>query len=231
MRKKGMILLGSIVSLVMISSVAFSANPIKLIVNGNMITPEVPPQVIQGNTMVPVRWVAEALGAKVDWNAADQSVSINMPDQKKLQQQIELLRNEIAPQSSDEAVQAWAKAVKNRNGAVQYALASPSLQNKTLKTFEELNWVTGVSSPWVESYKISDTVKTGADQQSYDVSFQLMTSTSSAGGGTVKVTIDQTDNKWVITGLQSVNGPDELNGIIIFPSDDAAQAPAGIAQP
>jgi photosystem II stability/assembly factor-like uncharacterized protein len=229
MQKKWMILLGSIISLIMISGVAFSANPIKLIVNGNLITPEVPPQIIQGNTMVPVRWIAEALGATVEWNGTDQSVSVNMPDQKNLQQQIDLLRNEIAPQTGDEAVQAWAKAVKSRNGAVQYALFSPGLQTKSLKAFEELNWVTGVSSPWVESYQISDMVKADSDQQSYDVSFQLKTSSGSAGGITVKVTVEQIGNKWVIARLQSVDGSDDLNGIVMIPSEDATKAPSGTA--
>jgi len=47
---------------------AFAADPIKLIVNGKEIKPDVPPQLINGRTMVPIKWVAESLGADVQWD-------------------------------------------------------------------------------------------------------------------------------------------------------------------
>jgi len=45
--------------------------------NGMPIQLEVPAQMISGTTMVPLRFVAEALGAEVEWNAARQLVVIN----------------------------------------------------------------------------------------------------------------------------------------------------------
>ncbi len=51
-------------------------NPIKLIVNGKEIQCDVPPQVINGRTMVPARFVAEPLGAKVEWDAIGNAVII-----------------------------------------------------------------------------------------------------------------------------------------------------------
>lgn len=45
-------------------------------VNGQPTRLDVPAQLMQGTTMVPLRFVAEALGAKVGWNAALQQVSI-----------------------------------------------------------------------------------------------------------------------------------------------------------
>ena len=54
----------------------FAASPIKLIVNGQEIKPDVPPQIINGRTMVPVRWVAEALGANVQWDANNKEGSV-----------------------------------------------------------------------------------------------------------------------------------------------------------
>lgn len=59
------------------SSTTAADDSIKLIVNVQQIQPDVPPQTIDGRTMVPVRWVGEALGAKVDWNEANQTVLIN----------------------------------------------------------------------------------------------------------------------------------------------------------
>lgn len=58
------------------STVVLASTPVKLIVNGKEIATDVSPQIINGRTMVPVRFVAEALGAKVVWDDAQQAVII-----------------------------------------------------------------------------------------------------------------------------------------------------------
>lgn len=45
-------------------------------VNGMSVNLDVPAQMVSGTTMVPLRFVAEALGAEVEWNAAAQRVVI-----------------------------------------------------------------------------------------------------------------------------------------------------------
>jgi len=57
----------ALVLLISCAAVAAMAanNPVKLIVNGREIKADVPPQLVNGRTMVSVRWVAEALGAEV----------------------------------------------------------------------------------------------------------------------------------------------------------------------
>lgn len=55
---------------------ASSQEAIRLVVNGRLIQPEVPPIIINDRTMVPLRFVAEALGAQVDWQAESQTVSV-----------------------------------------------------------------------------------------------------------------------------------------------------------
>ncbi|RTE09370.1 copper amine oxidase N-terminal domain-containing protein [Paenibacillus whitsoniae] len=217
MKKKSAVLFTTVVALAMFSGVAYSASGLKLIVNGNVITPEVPPQIIDGSTMVPIRAVSEALGADVQWKEAEQTVIVNQPDRASLQRQIDLLQAALAPESADEVVKAWAKGVKNRNGAAQYALLSAELRKQTAKTYEELNWVTGVSSPWIDSYQVSDSVKAEDGSVSYKVTFQLKTSTGSAGEGTVKVTVGSKDGKWMVTGLSYKDGSDALNGLVVVP--------------
>lgn len=44
--------------------------------NGQSVTLEPPPQIVNGSTMVPVRFVSEALGAEVKWDGATQTVNI-----------------------------------------------------------------------------------------------------------------------------------------------------------
>ncbi|MGI6553132.1 MAG: copper amine oxidase N-terminal domain-containing protein [Bacillota bacterium] len=51
----------------MFSAVAVASPDIKLIINGKEIETDVPPQMINGRVMVPARFVAEPLGATVEW--------------------------------------------------------------------------------------------------------------------------------------------------------------------
>lgn len=45
-------------------------------INNQTVTLDVPAQILKGRTMVPVRFVSEALGQEVDWNSEKQLVSI-----------------------------------------------------------------------------------------------------------------------------------------------------------
>jgi hypothetical protein len=56
-----------------------------VIVNGKALHDYVPPVILNGRTLVPVRMVAEALGANVQWDAASGTVKItsNKEDQEK----------------------------------------------------------------------------------------------------------------------------------------------------
>jgi len=201
LKKKWLILTGVVILAVALTTVAFAANPIKLIVNGQEIKPDVPPQIINGRTMVPVRWVAEALGADVWWEKKTQSVLINMPDLALLQQQIVLLRKAIAPTSPEEAVEQWAKGMKERNGALQYAVLSPELKKEQYSNYERCGWITGVSSPWIEEYKILSESKTGDGTWTYEIQFSLKTSTGPAGTFVTKVAVKQYEQNWYVAQI------------------------------
>jgi hypothetical protein len=54
-----------------------------VIVNGGATMLDVPAQLVSGTTMVPLRFVAEALGAEVEWRGADQRVVINTPVERE----------------------------------------------------------------------------------------------------------------------------------------------------
>lgn len=58
------------------ATTALAETTMKLIVDGEELQPDVPPQVLDGRTMVPLRWVAEALGAKVEWDESTSTVSV-----------------------------------------------------------------------------------------------------------------------------------------------------------
>lgn len=82
MRRKPIIIIMALLALLTAYQVgAYAGNPIKIVVDGKELTPDVPAQIIDGRTMVPIRFVAEALGAEVSWDAATNSVIITTAGQ------------------------------------------------------------------------------------------------------------------------------------------------------
>jgi uncharacterized protein YdcH (DUF465 family) len=65
-------------SMVLIKSQAFAAetgdNSIKVAIDGNFLTLDVPPSIISGRTMVPLRVIFEGLGASVTWDDKTKTV-------------------------------------------------------------------------------------------------------------------------------------------------------------
>ncbi|GAA0361104.1 N-acetylmuramoyl-L-alanine amidase family protein [Bacillus horti] len=70
-------LLASLLVVGTYSEVGVSANQaIKLIVEGKQQSPDVPPELKDNRTFVPIRFVAEAMGAQVNWNKSALQVEI-----------------------------------------------------------------------------------------------------------------------------------------------------------
>ena len=61
----------------LVASVATAASAITIVVNGQTVTTDVPPQIIDGRVMVPIRFVSEALGATVSWDASQRTVVVS----------------------------------------------------------------------------------------------------------------------------------------------------------
>ncbi|MDP9750130.1 MULTISPECIES: copper amine oxidase N-terminal domain-containing protein [Thermoanaerobacter] len=76
MRKKWLIFFGSVILIVSLTIVAFAASTVKLIINGREIKPDVPPQIINGRAMVPIKCVAEALGAELQWDGNNRVIKL-----------------------------------------------------------------------------------------------------------------------------------------------------------
>lgn len=63
MKKRIMILL-AVMMVTVFSLPAFAAAPISLFVNGEQITADVPPRIVQGRVILPARAILEPLGAQ-----------------------------------------------------------------------------------------------------------------------------------------------------------------------
>ncbi len=62
------------------TTVRMSINRSTAYINGQATRLDVPPQLINDRTYVPVRFPAEAFGAQVSWDAATQTVTITLPE-------------------------------------------------------------------------------------------------------------------------------------------------------
>lgn len=122
------------------------------------------------------------------------------------ERRIQLLENALAPKTADGVAYSWAEAVKTRNGAWQYAIMNDTLRKQYLKEFEESNWVTGFSSPWVEKYKV---IRQSVDEKgsvSFQINFDWYTSSGYAYSNTAVLVASrydqgQVNERWLISFL------------------------------
>lgn len=70
------LIVGVLVTSLLLPSSVFAGQAIKLVINGTEIKCDVPPQNINGRVLVPARFVAEALGATVEWDGENQAVIV-----------------------------------------------------------------------------------------------------------------------------------------------------------
>ena len=90
-------------------------------------------------------------------NSPEVETKIQVQENKKLtsiEERLNMLELSLVSETPKEIINRFAQAVKTRNGALQYALFSSDARVGLTAEFEHSHWVTGVSSPWVETYKI-----------------------------------------------------------------------------
>ena len=105
----------------------------------------------------------------------------------------------------EKAVEVWAKGLITRNAAMQYSVMSGKLKEEYEKQLDENfpNWVTGVSSPWVENYEITKTERT--DENTYIFHLRIFTKTSAGPAGEYKatLTVGYENGFWRITKISA----------------------------
>ncbi|WP_077368974.1 stalk domain-containing protein [Anaerosalibacter sp. Marseille-P3206] len=82
MKKRSIISLSLLIVMVMLvfSTGVFATNQIRLVLDGKDVTSLATPIIQNGRTLVPIQFIAEELGAKVDWNGKDKIVTIKKAD-------------------------------------------------------------------------------------------------------------------------------------------------------
>jgi len=231
--KKKIFVIAMIAALLLCSvSSVFAHSSIKMYLNGKEIFSDVPPKIIEGRVLVPIRAITERLGAIIKWNEKKKSVDIDFGAIRAQNTRISLLESALAPKDPLSAAKTWAEGVKTRNGALQYAVMSDQLRKENYSDFVESNWSTGTSSPWIKSYDVNEICKVNSETYRYEVVFTYTDSTKSTFTDTQYVTVIKVEDNWLVSSLERYDIKGEITKVTlgrnkkvesIFVEDDKAE--------
>lgn len=126
---------------------------------------------------------------------------------RSLQQQVELLQKAVAPTNPGNAADAWAKGVQTRNGALQFAVLSPTLQSQMKNGYESWNWTPGASSPWVAKYSISTGRKVSDTSYKFVITYTWTDSTRNTTTSTSTIEVTKLHGNWYVSSTGGYGSP------------------------
>lgn len=117
----------------------------------------------------------------------------------------------LQTENPKQAVELWLLGVKNRSGAVQYAVLSPLLQKQTEGEFKKNGWVTGQSSPWINNFQINKVTNINNNKKEYTLSYDILTSYKKLGKGEKIITVEKNPSSgrtnWFISNIKTKKNP------------------------
>lgn len=69
--------------------------------------------------------------------------------------------------------------------------------------FKELNWVTGVSSPWITKWEVTKDTAIGSSKEQIELRLDTATSTGSEPSVQLTLFLEKENGSWVIAALSS----------------------------
>jgi hypothetical protein len=143
-----------------------------VIVDGKVVS-ITPQQIINGATYVPLSYFSEVLNDNVSLGFIGNEKTIVRVYGKEYNESsnYRLASEYESPETAEDAVKMYAEAVEKRNGMIQYGLMDDSMRQAKFDDFNDLGFVTGVSSPWVDGYDISQ-----LEENLYNIKFTYKTS-------------------------------------------------------
>lgn len=123
-----------------------------------------------------------------------------------LQAELQLLQAAVRPASAESAADTWARAIQARNGALQFAILTPALQNDMRKTYIHLQWTTGLSSPHVSRYQVKDLGSNADGTRKFQITYFLTDSAKDTFSPlqqtiAVKQLDDHTKTYWLVSSV------------------------------
>lgn len=202
-------LIGAVL-LLCLGAFVLAASPIKLFINGQEIATEVSPKIVDGKVLAPLGVIAEAFGATVKWDEKTKTVYIEDKKSEVEQAQVRLLEEALTPKDPLNVAKTWSKGVKMRNGALQYAVMSPKLKGEYYGKFVDSNWLTGESSPWVDSFKVTEKYRVDEERYRFEVEFTYSDSSKITFSTIEYVTVAKFDGTWLISSIEKIEAQGEI---------------------
>lgn len=140
------------------------------------------------------------------FNCTDNNIFVDVVEENKYEVRSKLLMEameHVGVCNMEDTAKIWANGLKIRSAALQYSVLSKELKEKYVKQLDESapNWVTGMSSPWIESYQINRIYPSGKNLYSIKLTFLTATSTGPAGEYIAILTVYREGDFWRITKI------------------------------
>jgi hypothetical protein len=102
-----------------------------------------------------------------------------------------------------EAAKIWGTGLKSRNAALQYAVMTDELKEKYRAEIEKNapNWVTGFSSPWIDSFSILNIKNTSLNIYRIEILFYFSTSSDHYGSSKAFLNLSLEDSFYKINKI------------------------------
>jgi hypothetical protein len=145
-----------------------------------------PQAVIDGATYVPTSYFRDVLSENVSLGViGNDKIIVRAYGKVNIENSNYKLASEYeSPKTVQEAVNMYAEAVKMRNGFVQYALLDDKMRDERYDDYKGFSFVTGVSSPWIDSYEIKQPA-----ENLYQIKFTYRTSVPTDGTYTSDINV------------------------------------------
>lgn len=111
--------------------------------------------------------------------------------------------NNLGVYTPTEVAKIWASGLKNRNAALQYSVMNDELKEKYKIDLEKNapNWVTGFSSPWIDSYSILSIKNPSLDVYIVEILFYFSTSVGHYGSSKAFLNISRNNSFFLINKI------------------------------
>jgi hypothetical protein len=118
--------------------------------------------------------------------------------------------------SPEAAASVWARGVQQRSAALQYAVMTVELKDIYEAQLETTfpNWVTGVSSPWIDNYNVELVKQSEDGDHTFRVTFTTATSTGPAGSYAAMLTVTGDGDYWRVSAISADKGLSAYTGFM-----------------
>jgi len=213
MRTVAKIALCSALGAMIAASSVYAGAKLSLFINGKHYYGEQLGAVVEKETvLVPIDRIARQFQGEAVYDPDKNEVRVALPEAAKLSVQLERLEEALIPSTPKEALDTWAKGVRTRNGALQYAVFAPELRERTKADFESVLWVTGGSSPSMGAFgEVKEELSDDYETTRFSFDYQLVASYYS-GTGSAEVIVRYMKTPlgegWFITSIK-MKDPDD----------------------